>query len=182
MVSVGAPTTTGIILAGGRSSRYGTDKSFASWNGKPFVARVADALRPHVDRMIIASPHGIHPDVYAALAPEASVMPDPTPFPGPVPALRRALANEAADRVVVAGCDSPALTPQIVGRLLAATTTGADVAVLMLDDRPIHSVFAGRTQSVRARCMGDRLRSVTNDATRVCVSGDGFNVNAPIRR
>lgn len=182
MVGVGAPTTTGIILAGGRSSRYGTDKSFAPWNRKPFVARVADAMHPHVDRTIVASRHGIDPDAYAALVPDALVVPDPVPFPGPVDALRRALANEAADRVVVAGCDSPALTPKIVGRLLAATTTGADVAVLILDDRPIHSVFAGRTRPIRARCMTDRLRNVTSDATRVCVSGDGFNVNSPIRR
>ncbi|MFA5862708.1 MAG: NTP transferase domain-containing protein, partial [Candidatus Thermoplasmatota archaeon] len=148
------------------------------WNGKPFIARVADAMRPHVDRLVVASRHDIDPSAYAAVVPDASILRDPTPFPGPVDGLRRALADDASERVVVAGCDSPALSPGVVGRLLDAAATGAGLSVLDHEGSTIYSVFAGITRLVKARCQQDRLRHVTSGAARVTVTGGGFNVNA----
>jgi molybdopterin-guanine dinucleotide biosynthesis protein A len=46
---------TGIILAGGKSSRMGTDKGFLKLNGKTFVQYSIDALKPLVNDIIIVS-------------------------------------------------------------------------------------------------------------------------------
>lgn len=46
---------TGIILAGGKSSRMGTDKGFLLLNNKPFVQYSIDALKPFVSEIMIVS-------------------------------------------------------------------------------------------------------------------------------
>ena len=44
---------TGIILAGGKSSRMGTDKGILELNGRKMVDYVIKALTPNVDEIII---------------------------------------------------------------------------------------------------------------------------------
>ncbi|MBT3587148.1 MAG: molybdenum cofactor guanylyltransferase [Flavobacteriaceae bacterium] len=46
---------TGIILAGGKSSRMGTDKGFVLYKNKSFVQHIIEALQPLVDEIIIVS-------------------------------------------------------------------------------------------------------------------------------
>ncbi|MDB4121430.1 NTP transferase domain-containing protein [bacterium] len=46
---------TGIILAGGKSSRMKTDKGFLLLNNKPFVQYSIDALKPFVSEIIIVT-------------------------------------------------------------------------------------------------------------------------------
>ena len=46
---------TGIILAGGKSSRMGSDKGFVIYNDKPFIQHIIDTLQPLVDEIIIVS-------------------------------------------------------------------------------------------------------------------------------
>jgi molybdopterin-guanine dinucleotide biosynthesis protein A len=46
--------TTGALLAGGRSSRMGSDKSLITLGGKPLIERVIARLRPQVHRILIS--------------------------------------------------------------------------------------------------------------------------------
>jgi molybdopterin-guanine dinucleotide biosynthesis protein A len=43
----------GAILAGGRSSRFGSDKALAEFRGKPLLAHVLDAMAPQVDACVV---------------------------------------------------------------------------------------------------------------------------------
>ena len=48
------PNITGVILAGGRSSRMGgNDKGLIPLNGKPLYQHVIDRLRPQVEDLLI---------------------------------------------------------------------------------------------------------------------------------
>jgi molybdopterin-guanine dinucleotide biosynthesis protein A len=47
--------TTAALLAGGRSSRMGSDKSLLKLGGKPLIERVIACLRPQVHRILISS-------------------------------------------------------------------------------------------------------------------------------
>ena len=46
---------TGIILAGGKSSRMGTEKGLIIYKNKPFVEHIIEAMSPLVDNIIIIS-------------------------------------------------------------------------------------------------------------------------------
>ncbi len=46
---------TGIILAGGKSSRMGTDKGFIIYKNKAFIQHIIEAINPLVDKIIIVS-------------------------------------------------------------------------------------------------------------------------------
>ncbi len=46
---------TGIILAGGKSSRMGTDKGFVMYKNKAFIQHIIEAIQPLVDEIIIVS-------------------------------------------------------------------------------------------------------------------------------
>ena len=46
---------TGIILAGGTSSRMGTDKGLILYKNKAFVKHIIEAMEPLVDNIIIIS-------------------------------------------------------------------------------------------------------------------------------
>lgn len=174
------PSVVGIVLAGGASTRFGADKCFADWRGRPFVACVARALAARADALVVLSRHGEPPQRYAALVPGARVVPDAVPGEGPVAALRRALDLVDAPFAVVAACDAPGLTGELVGSLVNAARAVDGVAVLEADGRLVHAVFAGRVLALRARLAGaSRLGDVTRGAARVAASGLGLNVNAP---
>jgi len=46
---------TGILLAGGQSTRMGTDKGFLEFQGITFVERIINSLKPYVNDVIIVS-------------------------------------------------------------------------------------------------------------------------------
>jgi molybdopterin-guanine dinucleotide biosynthesis protein A len=46
--------TLGAVLAGGRSSRFGSDKAEALLDGQSLLDHAVEALRPHVDTVVVA--------------------------------------------------------------------------------------------------------------------------------
>ena len=43
----------GAIIAGGKATRFGSDKAAASLNGTALIEHVADGLRDQVDKLIV---------------------------------------------------------------------------------------------------------------------------------
>jgi molybdenum cofactor guanylyltransferase len=46
---------TGIALAGGKSSRFGSDKSRAIWNGRTLLEHAIELLNPLCKKVVISS-------------------------------------------------------------------------------------------------------------------------------
>lgn len=116
----------GVVLAGGRSSRMGTDKALVPVAGRPMAVRVAAAL----------AAGGCDPvwcqggDAAALTALGLEVRPDTQAHAGPLAAIAQALHAASPLDVVVAACDLPDLDGASVQavRAAGAGTPGALVA------------------------------------------------------
>ena len=89
----------GAIIAGGKATRFGSDKAAAMLNGLQLIEHVADGLRNQVDRIIVCG--RAWPGMDGV---EDAPFPDMGPLGGLNAALRYAQQN-GFDEVVTAGCD-----------------------------------------------------------------------------
>ena len=86
--------TLGAVLAGGRSSRFGSDKALATLDGQTLLDHAMAALRPHCDLVIVVG--------------RGEVADWPRPDMGPLGGIAGALihaANAGFDRVLTAPVD-----------------------------------------------------------------------------
>jgi len=105
---------TGIILAGGRSSRFGEDKALYHYKGKPMVEYAIDALLPICEQLLLVTNR---PDDYYRLTGVTFVR-DVFPGCGPLGGIHAGLlASENSDNLI-AGCDMPGLKADLFRTLL----------------------------------------------------------------
>ncbi|WP_228469710.1 molybdenum cofactor guanylyltransferase [Paenibacillus sp. JNUCC31] len=100
---------TGIILAGGLSSRMGSNKALLEWNGSSVLEQVIQAMEPAVQRLIISA--GTSTTAYPALAYDCVHVQDDYPGKGPLAGLHAALKVSKTDWNLVCACDMPLLQP-----------------------------------------------------------------------
>ncbi|CNF30863.1 molybdenum cofactor guanylyltransferase MobA [Yersinia mollaretii] len=109
------PNITGVILAGGRSSRMGgNDKGLIPLHGKPLFQHVIDRLKPQVDNVLINA------NRHQALYQESGmpVISDIiTGFVGPLAGMHVGLSHSPTEWVVFAPCDVPTLPINLVSQL-----------------------------------------------------------------
>ena len=103
---------TGIILAGGKSSRMGTDKAFLIYNNKTFIEHVIEALKPSVSDIIISA----NTEVYSSLG--YKVYNDSIPNCGPLGGIYTALSNSKSEKNIVISCDMPLVNAHLIKYLI----------------------------------------------------------------
>jgi molybdopterin-guanine dinucleotide biosynthesis protein A len=117
------PETAGFVLAGGRSSRMGQDKSLVLFNGQPMIAYSLAALG---QAALPASISGGQP----ALAAFAPLITDGQSGLGPLAGICSALASTLVRRAVFLSVDAPLLPAALLGLLVShAAITGALITV-----------------------------------------------------
>jgi molybdopterin-guanine dinucleotide biosynthesis protein A len=143
-------TGAGVVLAGGRSTRYGAgDKALADLAGAPMLRRVADALAPAVESVVV----NCRSDQTDALRPALDDFPlparfaeDPDPDRGPLGGIRTGLRAVAEcgehEYAAVVACDMPFLDAGFVGHLFDRAQ-GHDAAVPRVDEwfQTTHAVY-----------------------------------------
>lgn len=120
-----------IVLAGGRSSRFGRDKLAEPIDGRPLLHHAIAAVRDVATDIVVVAAPDANPDVPA----DVRVAHDPVAYEGPLTGLAAGLAalDPAVDQVVVVAGDMPSLMPAVLQRLLDTVASGADAAILGLD-------------------------------------------------
>lgn len=121
------PGVTGVILAGGESRRFGSDKAWAELHGRPLLQWVANALAAVCREVIIVHARGQRlPNVRVEVP--VRLVADEVEGQGPLAGLFSAFAHATTEYCIVSPVDVPLLRPALV-RLLAQQIAGHDVAV-----------------------------------------------------
>lgn len=160
----------GIILAGGRSTRFPTvDKALAPLDGEPLLWHVADSLAPAVDELLVSCRRDQREAFAEALSGfDVRFVVDKIPDRGPLVGLRTALDDTAATYAVVMPCDMPAVPAAFLDFLSARArnTTGA-AAEFEARRQPFPAVFHVRAASAACRAVDaagdDRLAALLDE-------------------
>jgi len=103
---------TGIILAGGKSSRMGTEKGLILLNRKTFVDHIIEALQPLVQEIIIVSSN-THYDKFGFKRIE-----DIITDAGPIAGIHAGLTHTKTNHNLIISCDTPLITTDLLTQLL----------------------------------------------------------------
>src|SRR5829696_2545556 len=137
-VSDGVPAASAIVLAGGRSTRFGRDKLVEPVDGRPLLDHAIDAVSGVVRDVVVVGRHGT---ASVASAPDAEGglrrVPDPDPYEGPLVALRTGLEHVAEPLALVVAGDMPTLAPAVLRALLRTldAAEGTEAAALVYRGR-----------------------------------------------
>jgi len=128
-----------IVLAGGRSSRFGGDKLAAIVDGRTLLQRAIEAVAHVADEVILVIATGASPRV-PAIAPPLVIVRDARPFAGPLAGLHDGAAAATHPNLLVVGGDMPDLQPAVLRLLIQSIAEGAEAAILGDADThaPIH--------------------------------------------
>ena len=119
---------TGLLLAGGRSSRMGGhDKGLQPFHGMPLALHTLHRLQPQVEEVLISANRNL--SAYESLG--APVLQDTVPdFAGPLAGFLAGLNHCETEFLVTVPCDTPRFPLDLVERLMAALLQAeADIAM-----------------------------------------------------
>ncbi|MEO1429256.1 MAG: molybdenum cofactor guanylyltransferase [Cyanobacteria bacterium J06632_19] len=101
-----------LILAGGKSSRMGTDKALVSYEGEPMLKRVYQVAAACTEQVYILTPWV---ERYENLLPsDCNYLIETQPGKGPVNGLSEGLEQITANWILLLACDLPLLDVEII--------------------------------------------------------------------
>jgi FdhD protein len=173
--------TTGIVLAGGASRRFGSDKRLVPVDGIPLLRRAVDAVAAVCDEVVVATAPDRPLPPELDLPPGVRVVTDAPGDVGPLAGLAAGFAAASHEVVVVLGGDHGWADPATLARLGDALRSGdptPQAAVLEVDGRrqPLAAAYRREVGAVvRARLdAGDRrAAALLDDLEVVVVDGPG---------
>ena len=121
---------TGIVLAGGRSERFGSDKLAVELDGRPLLHLAIAAVAEMAGRLVVVVAPGADQALPEGLVARIDVVHDREAFGGPLVGLAAALAAVDTPTVLVAGGDMPRMVPAVLARL-AGAVSGSQRAVTL---------------------------------------------------
>ena len=160
------PGLSAIVLAGGRSSRFGRDKLAEPIGGRPLLHHAIDAVRPYATEVLVV----VAPDAAPAVPPGVVLVRDAAPFKGPLAGLLAGLGAAREDVALVIGGDMPELAPAVVGLLLADLDRDTVNAVILEHagrGRPLPMALRRQpalAMSARLMAAGERRLGALGDA------------------
>jgi molybdopterin-guanine dinucleotide biosynthesis protein A len=132
----------GVLLAGGRSRRFGSDKALASLAGMPLVNHVLARAMPQVEVFVVNAARDFTPAAEFGLPLIQDIIgPDRGPLAGLHAGMTWALENVPSARCVASfAVDCPLIPEDLVARLGEASEAGTRVVIAASNGR-IHPVF-----------------------------------------
>jgi molybdopterin-guanine dinucleotide biosynthesis protein A len=145
---------TGVILAGGASSRMGSNKALLPYRGGRFIEAICRQLAELFPEVIVVTNM---PEQYRFLP--CRKVPDLFPNIGPLAGIHSGLCHSATPYIFAVACDMPNLNAELIRRL-AAGAKGVDVVIPESGKglEPMHAFYGQgcRAAMEEALVAGDR--------------------------
>jgi molybdopterin-guanine dinucleotide biosynthesis protein A len=139
------PRLGGLVLAGGRSTRFGSEKAISQLEGRPLVAWVVAALALEAEAVAISAAAGSGVEAWAWAAGHPVLYDDPGHAAGPLAGLAAGLAwaaREGFDLLATLPCDTPRMGgAQIAVLVQAVGAAPAAYAVTVDGPQPLCAVW-----------------------------------------
>jgi molybdopterin-guanine dinucleotide biosynthesis protein A len=172
-----------VVLAGGRSFRFGRDKLAEPIDGRPLLHHAIAAVRAVADEVVVVAA----PDHEPAVPGDVRVVHDAAAFEGPLAGLSTGLAalDDNIERVVVVAGDMPTLRPAVLSRLLATLGPTIDLALLEVSGESVPLPMAVRRDTglsgvARSLEMGERrLRALPTELRTSVVAEAVWRLDDP---
>lgn len=180
---------SGVILAGGKSARMGTNKAFITVHGQRIIDRTADLFRALFRQVILVTNAPLE---YAFL--DLEIAADLIKEASPLAGIYTGLFYSSSPHCFVAACDMPLLKRPVLEYMISLCQHH-DLIIPVLEDghHPLHAIYSKRSMKPMEELMRAgrykisdlfsqlRLREVTADELRPL---DGslsscFNINTP---
>ncbi len=133
----GGEEVTGVILAGGMSSRFGSNKALSRFEGERLIQRLCNTVGSVTERMMLITNT---PDDFAFL--DLDSQKDLVPRCGPIGGIYTALKTADTTLCLCVACDMPFIRPGFL-EFMIERSSGYDVVVPMNDGReePLCAVY-----------------------------------------
>jgi molybdopterin-guanine dinucleotide biosynthesis protein A len=143
------------ILAGGKSSRFGTDKGLALVEGKSMLEHVYNAtFKAGINSIWIVGRESV------AGHPSYRCIPDSTIEKGPLGGIMTVMEHTKSDHMLILSCDMPFIHSAIVSEFIQACDWKYDACVARIgnDDQPLFGVYSKRVlPQIQALLSSNRL-------------------------
>lgn len=154
---------TGFILAGGRSSRMGSDKALLTWGGESLLQRAITTAQKACGQVFICGPCSR----YSAFG---AVVEDAEFGRGPLSGIQAALHATQTDLNLILSVDLPLITAEFLIWLLQQARTGEQMITMpetLGRLQPLCAVYKRQVLEHVDRALAQREFKVTRLATRV---------------
>jgi molybdopterin-guanine dinucleotide biosynthesis protein A len=166
---------TGIVLAGGRSSRFGSDKLATEFEGRSLLAATIGALLGLVDKVVVAGP--ALPAGFTSGEVNVVRIGDSEPLAGPLAALANVLgtvvdADPVADLAIVVGGDMPRLVPGVLRLMLDRLDDSRAIDAVLLELPTSGDAGRARASGRAVLPLAIRVEAATQAAAAAVGAGD----------
>jgi molybdenum cofactor guanylyltransferase len=119
-----------IVLAGGRSRRFGSDKVFAELQGRTLTEWVIAAAEDAGFHVMLSGPA----DKLQQFG--RPIIEDDHPYEGPLSVLRHLWTQTPTDRILLLPCDMPRLSPRLLAEMWKASLSYDALALESTSGKP----------------------------------------------
>ena len=157
-------TVGAVILAGGKSSRMGTDKGELKIWGLRFLDRLAQEFEGFSELLVSVNQEEKYPGL------ECSKVSDLWKDCGPMGGLHAALKSCRSDALVVVPCDVPFFSREVADAMCACLDEETDVVTAVTADgkgHPLCGVYRKRCYNVLEQCLREKNYKMTEALSRL---------------
>ena len=178
-------STAGYVLAGGRSSRMGTNKALLRLGGRTLVEIAAGKVRQATGSVTIVG----QPEIYGRLG--FPVIPDQRSGAGPLAGIESALRHSRAEWNLVVACDMPGLAVETLQRICGEGLRDPAAGCILPQNadgmaEPLCALYHKRLLAAISAALDAGIRKITAalagqavHSLRMTGDGEFQNINTP---